>query len=87
MKIYEVKHLKCRKKMGYMTEDSVNSLLYCKLCRETYIIPKVFSLKEFSYIETRTLEIENMKEPEPEPINKYVNFESQSQGRVVTYAN
>jgi hypothetical protein len=27
-----------------------------------------------------------MKEPEPEPINKYVNFESQSQSHSATYA-
>ncbi len=85
MKIYEVKHSKCRTKIGYMTENSRDSVLYCKKCHENYLIPQIFSLKGFSYIETKTLEIANIKEPEPEP-TRLSCFESQSQSHLVSYA-
>jgi hypothetical protein len=86
MKLYEVRHKKCNVKTGYMAEDTLDSIQYCKKCKNNFIIHKIFSSEDFTF-KLQNVEIENMKEPEPEPINKRVNFESQSQSRLVTYAN
>jgi hypothetical protein len=85
VKLYEVRHKKCNVKTGYMTEDNTNSIQYCKKCKNNFMIPKIFSSEDFTF-KLQDVEIENMKEPEPEPINKYVNFESQSQSHSATYA-
>lgn len=85
MKTYEVRHARCNSMIGYMTEDSRNSVCYCKKCKENYIVGKIFCSNKFNF-KIKNVEIANIKEPEPEPINKYVNFESQSQSHLVSYA-